>query len=355
MYGENGAAMRRELAGLLRHHRIQHRIGGPTQADREASGQQILQYRQNLLIWCTQAMQAANPLLFSNLPTAHGNPFRAGRPAPTGAEELARALQRAIARSSAHPASLEQLTTPSNNPVVEHWREIARAAALAEHDTAPDITAHLTSTQAQALVGDVAAVTQALVVLDQRYKNTPGWEHLGQSARLAWAALAAAVDVNLGQPDYTIDNTGWRPKTKLIHGPAKPGILGVLQAEHNLAVRLKFAPDATNLRGSSSPSACSHAIWSRSRRGSTTDSPKDGKPGLGRTPRSNDSCAISAEGSARAGLPSPKARAPSPDSGRSRTTLSSNHGSSAASRRSSPPSTVGSPTSSKTESRTGRW
>ena len=106
----------------------------------------------------------------------------------------------------------------------------------------------MTAPQAQALVGDVAAITQALVVLDQRYRNTPGWEPLAQSARLGWAALAAALDVNLGQPDYTVDHLGWRPKTKVITGPARPGILGVLQAEHNLVVRMKSVPNATNLR-----------------------------------------------------------------------------------------------------------
>jgi hypothetical protein len=248
MYGENGAAMRRELAALLRQHRIQHRLGSPAQPDRAALGQQILQYRQNLLIWCTQAMQAASPLVFSNLPTKPANPFRAAQPCTTGAGELARALEHAKAHSSASAASIEQLTTPSDNPVVEHWRDLARAAVLSEHDTAPEIASHLTASQAQALVGDVAAIAQGLVVLDQRYKNTPGWLHLPQSARLGWASLAAALDVNLGQPDFTVDSTGWRPKTKLIEGPAKLGILGVLQAEHNLTVRLKSMPNMTNLR-----------------------------------------------------------------------------------------------------------
>lgn len=102
--------------------------------------------------------------------------------------------------------------------------------------------------QAQALVGDVAALTQAIVVLDQRYKNTPGWEPLTHSARLGWASLAAALDVNLGQPDYTIDHLGWRPKTKIIPDPARPGILGVLQAQHNLVIRMRSTPTATNLR-----------------------------------------------------------------------------------------------------------
>lgn len=248
MYGENGAAMRRELAALLRQHRIQHRIGGPAHPDRAVLGLQIRQYRQSLLIWSTQAMQAASPLLFSNLPTKPANPFRTGRPGTTGAGELARALEHAKNHSSARAASSDLLTTPSDNPVVEHWRELARAATLAEHDTATEVASHLTAPQAQALVGDVAAIAQALVVLDQRYKNTPGWEQLPQNARLGWAALAAALDVNLGQPDYTVDSTGWRPKTKPIDGPAKPGILGVLQAEHNLAVRLKSSPNTMNLR-----------------------------------------------------------------------------------------------------------
>ncbi len=69
-----------------------------------------------------------------------------------------------------------------------------------------------------------------------------GWERLG------WATLATALDVNLGQPDYSVDQTGWRPRTKPIRGPAKPVVLGVLQAEHNLLVRLKSFPNAMNLR-----------------------------------------------------------------------------------------------------------
>lgn len=66
--------------------------------------------------------------------------------------------------------------------------------------------------------------------------------------RLGWAALATALDVSLGQPDFSVDQTGWRPRTKPIRGPAKPGVLGVLQAEHNVLVGLKSFPNAMNLR-----------------------------------------------------------------------------------------------------------
>lgn len=250
MYGETGTAMRQELAGLLRQHRVQQRLGGPPEA-REEAGLLIRQYRQTVLLWCSQAMRATSPLTFSNLAPAQPNPFRAvggGGNGATPAGELARALELARQQSTALPATSEQVTTPTGHDVIERWRESARAARLAEHDTANEVAERMTAGQAQVVVGDVAAITQALVVLDQRYRNTPGWEQLAQSARLGWASLAAALDVNLRQPDYTVDELGWRPKTKIIEGSAKEGILGVLQAEHNLIVRMKSFPNATNLR-----------------------------------------------------------------------------------------------------------
>lgn len=249
MYGETGAAMRAELAELLKQHRVQQRLGGPTPEARAQVGAEIRTYRQCVLVWLGQAMRAAAPITFSNMPPAQPNPFRsAGSGAATPASELMRAIDLAIQQSTADKATTDALGTPHANPMTEHWRLAARAAALAEHDTTQDISAQMTAGQAQALVGDVAAITQALVVLDQRYKNTPGWEPLALSARLGWAALAAALDVSLGQPDYAVDQLGWRPKTKVIDGPARPGILGVLQAEHNLVIRMKSIPNATNLR-----------------------------------------------------------------------------------------------------------
>ncbi|MEP6815652.1 MAG: hypothetical protein ABI873_08895 [Marmoricola sp.] len=251
MYGETGAAMRQDFAALLRQHRVQQRLGGPTQQAREELGVLIRDYRQNVLMWLTQAMRAASPMAFSNMPPAQPNPFRSVRTSGgqlTAAAELARAIDLAKTESTAHPASSEALATPLAIPMVEHWRLAARAAALAEHDTSDQFSVQMTASQAQALVGDVAALSQAIVVLDQRYRNTPGWEPLAQSARLGWASLAASLDVNLGQPDYAVDHLGWRPKSKVIPDPVRPGILGVLQAQHNLVIRMKSVLNATNLR-----------------------------------------------------------------------------------------------------------
>lgn len=251
MYGETGAAMRQEFAALLRQHRVQQKLGGPTPEAREELGVLVREYRQTVLVWLSQAMCAASPLAFSNMPPAQPNPFRSIGTAGshlTAAGELARAVDLAKTQATAGVASSEALASPHPNPVVESWRLAARAAALAEHDTSDQFAVQMTASQAQALVGDVAALTQAIVVLDQRYRNTPGWEPLAQSARLGWASLAAALDVNLGQPDYAVDHLGWRPKTKIIAHPVRPGILGVLQAQHNLVIRMKSVPNATNLR-----------------------------------------------------------------------------------------------------------
>ncbi|QBX57320.1 hypothetical protein EXE58_19075 [Nocardioides seonyuensis] len=248
MYGETGATMRNELVALLGQHRIQQRLSDRDSAARQTDGEVIRQYRESVLVWCGQAMQVASPMLFTNLPPRNHNPFKPnGRSSP--AIELARALEHARTESTATPASTELLTTASESPVVDGWRQVARAAALAEHDTTPALAGLLTTRQAQALVGDVAAIAQALVILDQRYRYVPGWESLAESARLGWTALAASLDVNLGQPDYSIDDVGWRPMSKPIRTTTvKAGILGVLQAEHDLTVRLRAFPSLVNLR-----------------------------------------------------------------------------------------------------------
>lgn len=251
MYGETGSQMRAALARLLRQRRVQQRLGG-AHDERAVEIARILRYRHTILAWCHDALRAADPVLFTNLPVREPNPFRTVN--VDGAAGLLRhELETALAGGNASravggPAGLALLTTPSQVATVEAWRHAARAAALAEHDTVGELARAMTAPQAQALAGDVAAVTQALVVLDQRYRSTPGWQPLPNSARLGWAALATALDVGLGRPDYAVDRLGWRPKTKPIDGPARSGALGVLQAEHNLLVRLKTFPHVTNLR-----------------------------------------------------------------------------------------------------------
>ncbi|WP_310964138.1 hypothetical protein [Nocardioides terrisoli] len=254
MYGETGDLMRTELAALLRQHRILHRLGEhpPSAPDavpeREAAGIVIGQYRQTVLSWCAEAVMAAKPLVFSATLPAPANPFRTSADRGTAVSELARALGRAREASRTPPASTALLGTAHPNEVVEHWRHAARAAALAEHDTNGVAGLRLTGPQAQAVVGDVAAVTQALVVLDQRYLNVPGWERLTEPGRLGWTALATALDVGLGQPDYSVDDTGWRPRTHALRIGPQRGILGVLQSEHDLLVHLRPFPTAMNLR-----------------------------------------------------------------------------------------------------------
>lgn len=185
MYGENGAQMRTEPAALLRQHRVMHRLAADSPDERAAAGQQILRFRQTLLVWCAQAIDVARPLTFPNIPQKPADPFRATSEHGAAVGELTRALQLARDHATTHPASTQEFTSPSPNNVVEHWRLAARAAALAEHDTAADQAIHLTAAQARTIAGDIAAISQALVVLDRRYRNTPNWESIAR-VRSSW-------------------------------------------------------------------------------------------------------------------------------------------------------------------------
>ena len=125
--------------------------------------------------------------------------------------------------------------------------------------------------------------------------STGGTQHarlgsIAQCDRLGWAALATALDVSLGQPDFSVDQTGWRPRTKPIRGSAKPGVLGVLQAEHNLLVRLKSFPNAMNLRLIVDSQRLLSAGWSPTPSGSIQSSLCGGAPGQRRTNASSASC-----------------------------------------------------------------
>ena len=258
MYGENGALMRAELTSLLRQHRVQLRIGGggthtvpvtTTESERQQIGEQIRRYRQSALVWCGQATRAVAPFAASNLTSGTVNPFRLPPIHHGGLSVLASGIDQAVKASTAPLPRLDEITTEQELPLVEHWRQVARAAALGEHDFGADLGhGGLDTRQTHTLIGDIAVTVRALVVLDQRYTTIPGWEKLHRSERLGWAALACALDASMEPPDYAIDLRGWRPTTKLIHGPIKPGLLGVLQAEHNLVIRMKPFPAAMNLR-----------------------------------------------------------------------------------------------------------
>lgn len=250
-YGENGNRLRSELATLLRQHRIQPRLGGPgshtipvttTREQREALGEQIQRFRWATLMWCLQAVAAANPGGKLAQMTV-----RYRRPPDELHYRLAEALD---ALKSGLPA-LEELTTPQEFPIVESWRQVAKAAVLGEHDfTAGPGRGALSQGQRMAVLKDAAEITQALVVLDRRYDQIPGWQTIpGRGrGRLDRAAKACAAFAEVGEPDLSVDQHGWRPPSALIEGGPLPGIAGVLQTQHNMLVHLAKFPNMLNLR-----------------------------------------------------------------------------------------------------------
>lgn len=249
MYAENGGQIRAELSTLLRQHRVQQRLGGAgshsipettTLDERHVLGEQIARYRHSVLLWCIQAVRAANTRM-----NMEGTSTRTRGPA----DELRHRLDGALNHSAAGLPTLVQLTSEQSFAMVETWRHVARAATLGEHDFDAGLGyGRLSEAQCLTLLNDSANVARALVGLDRRYTNIPAWQSLKDIGRLGRAAEACAVFATNRDPDYTIDLRGWMPPTALIDGPGLTGLTGVLQAENNLLVHLGTFPDARSLR-----------------------------------------------------------------------------------------------------------
>jgi hypothetical protein len=248
-YGANGGQLRDALATLLRQHRIQQRLGGPgshtipettTVEERAALGALIARYRHAVLVYCRISVTAVNP----NTPL-DGTSVHTHGPA----EELRYRLDRAVEGSTAGLTTMDELTTPQNFDLVESWRRAAQASALGEHDFPAGLSwATLTDQQCRTVLKDAAEITQGLVVLDQRYKNIPGWAALRDCASLGRAAQVCAVFAAYDAQDHTVDLRGWRPSLETIDGPDPGGFAGLIQTEQNLLIHLTRFPHAHGLR-----------------------------------------------------------------------------------------------------------
>lgn len=242
MYGENVGAIRDELAALLRMHRIQQRIGGgnrhvpvtTTPTERADIGALIQRYRHGILIWCRQAVTAAT----------YG-PHHSGPRQHTPGGDLHRRLSQVLDSASTALPTLDELTTPAAFNLVEHWRNAARFAALGEHDLTGAVTGGLDFSKSRMILGDASEVVRALLVLDLRYEKVPGWEPFRGARGLRQVAEACAYP---DPPDASVQSYGWRPSSRLLAGPARSGMAGVLQAQHNLLVHLRELPSVLNLR-----------------------------------------------------------------------------------------------------------
>lgn len=249
MYGENSGLLRDSMRELLTQHRIQQRIGGAglhtvpettTVAERKEIGEQIARYRHTVLVWCHQAVRAANPRI--NL---DGTTGRTRGPA----EELRYRLEASLKADPAALPTMEELVTEQRFEMVDLWRQAARACALGEHDFDAGVGyGRLSEAQCMTVIHDAAEVTRALVGLDRRYARIPGWQQLKDPVRLGRSAEVCAAYSGYGDRDYSVDRRGWKPPARLIEGPGLPGIGGVLQAQHNLLLHLIKFPDAQSLR-----------------------------------------------------------------------------------------------------------
>jgi len=248
MYGPNSDALRTELAALLRHHRIQHRLGGPigmmpeisTVDEREAMGRQIRRFRRSVLVWCRQAVTATTRDALARGVRDHDRDV---------AEEFRHRLRATLEASRDGLPSLDEIAEPVGNALVDTWRRAARAATLGEHDFGAGIDyGHLTDAQCATVIQDAATVVRAVVSLDQRYGNVPGWDHLASPSRLLLAAEDCALLSVEHDADDSVDSEGWRPRPRMVPGPLPAGPSGVIQRTRNLLAALDEIPSIRNFR-----------------------------------------------------------------------------------------------------------
>lgn len=249
MYGENIGLLRTELAHLLRQYHVSHRIDrdltraypGPGVVDSRGEVVALIRsYRHSVLIWCYQAM-------------AHGDPNPKAEHSANllePSDRLRQSLGRVVAKNPAPLPRLEQLTTHQPVAVLESWRQAAKMTALAEHDLGHGIGDGLLSHREWlTLVGDVADVTRALLILDKRYRHLPDWATL-QGIRLLDRYLddcVVHVRERSGKLDSNLDWRGWRPPAPEVPPSAEP-IDHVIAAERRLLNSLGSVPSMANLR-----------------------------------------------------------------------------------------------------------
>lgn len=237
MYGDNTAALRSELAALLQITRNQQGLDTLTPDDVGL----IASFRTSLTLWCQQAVRASNPDgdLGGATPRSRGP-----------AEELRHRLDQARTAYTTPLPDLDQIATAHPHHVVDLWRRAAKAAALGEHDFPAGLDyGNLSEHQAMTVLKDASEVARALTGLDRHYSAAvPGWEPITEADGLGRAAVVCAAHAGYDNPDYSVDQRGWRPPVQLVDGPALPGLDGVLQAQNNLLVHLRRQPDAYSLR-----------------------------------------------------------------------------------------------------------
>lgn len=192
-----------------------HSASRPVRADRSLPPRRVL-------VWCHQAMRAANPRI-----KLDGTGARDRGPA----EELRYRFQAAINADPASLPTLEELTANQRFELVDLWRQAARACACGEYDFGAGVGyGPLSEAQCMTVIHDAAEITRALVGLDRRYSNIPGWQQLKDPGRLGRAAEVCAAHSGYDDPDYSVDRRGWKPAAQLNRRPRTARITGVLQA-----------------------------------------------------------------------------------------------------------------------------
>jgi hypothetical protein len=249
-YGEVQSRLREDLCGVMGFHRVLQGLGAAngmhaqttTPAERAELSELVQRYRLPVVCWLDDLARVA-------LSVATDPGARAWNRAVRMGAMLGRVREHPGVRS----ASLDQLVTPQTLPMVEAWRRAAVAAVEGRERELSAIGSGMSHAEALTVLGDVADLARALVLLDRRYENVPGWRPLGNgvpadgrmSGYAAGSALLRAAEAcrtsidAIAEQRAAVEGLGYRRPVDVVAGPYADGVPGALDALANSFRRLR--------------------------------------------------------------------------------------------------------------------
>lgn len=254
-YGDVSSTLRRHMAELLTIHQPSTALGSrrnrdrPSEAQLREQSQLIQRYRAHVLRWLATTAEEAVPSEVSSTLDPLWGPARL----------LTNRLDATVARNAeVTPATAEDFTRGARDEpaILDLWREAASTALVSRgRDELADLgpaTSPAGRAERLAVLDDVAMMTRALIVLDDRHRHLPGWTPLGSTYRAGtyspglMRAAHLCRDWTSAQPRDVeqADRRGWRPPLTITPGPVRPGTRGAVEALQNSVVELRDRPSA---------------------------------------------------------------------------------------------------------------
>lgn len=206
----------------------------------------LLRYRRPILTWLAESTRVVGPRDQPKDPLW-------GPPAL-----FAQRLRVSVERTPrADLPSAEELATPHPHPHVDAWRRAAVAATEGNLRETKAFDAGLPRADRLGVVADTVALTNAMIILDDRYDGAQDWPHLGNRSmgKMSTCSEGLLVATQLcrtwlsDQPiSHGHDHAGYRARSLDVGASLREDLPGVVDALEHVTTALDKAPRGHALR-----------------------------------------------------------------------------------------------------------